>query len=235
MIPHKVLGVEYDASPEEIKKAYYKLAHKYHPDHAPKNKQEEYKDKFIEVKNAYDLIKDKKYEHSIIDLIERTRDRYDFERYEYTDIEYSENDVIYRMILSKDEWINGTSRIIEYKRYAKCRVCKGKATKDNIWEACPVCRGFGALRINFGFFSFIAGEYVIRCKTCDGRGRKPLHKCLDCFGSGRAIETARIKVDVPSEWNFEDLIIIDKCGHYDIKRERRKHTTGDLIIEVYRE
>ncbi len=210
---YEVLGVTRDASDQDLKSAYRKLAHQFHPDKNPGNRDAE--ERFKEASEAYEVLSDP-----------ATRARYDrfghangqnpFEGFGFAGAA-SINDIFgdifgemfgggrrsrarargsdlrYHLELSFEEAAFGTAARIQIPRPKRCETCKGSGAKPGTSpRTCPTCRGAGEIRLTQGFFS------VARtCHHCGGAGRVIAEKCPTCEGAGMTKEEATVEVKVP--------------------------------------
>ncbi len=250
---YKILGVSRDASKEEIKRAYKRLAKKYHPDI---NKDEGAAEKFKEINEAASVLAD-----------DAKRARYD--RYGEADSSFSQgfngfseafndfgdfgffndifdnffgggfssrrtarqstrgHDLEVSITIPLEEAFKGASKEIRIRRKRRCRECRGSGAKNGEEKECPVCHGTGQVkttrRTPFGIFSTVS-----RCPKCNGRGKIIVEKCPVCKGEGVVDEDATIKVDIPA--GVEDGMRLRLSGQGD---ESREGIAGDLYIDVH--
>jgi molecular chaperone DnaJ len=212
--PYEVLGVARDASPGDIKKAYYRLAKQYHPDHNGGCKDSE--EKFKEASSAYSILSD-----------EETRARYDrfghaglggnghngggFSSVEDIFSAFGDifgdlfggarsggrtrrgSDLRVDLQLSFAEAVWGTTRDVKVTRDVACKGCNGSGAKEGSKpESCGTCNGRGQVVHAQGFFMV-----QTTCPRCRGEGRIVKDPCVDCNGRRVQPETTTFSVTVP--------------------------------------
>jgi len=211
---YEVLGVGRDASAEAIKKAYRKLALKYHPDRNPGDKSAE--EKFKEASEAYQILSDADRRAQY--------DRFGHAAFEpgagFGGFDFNSSfedlfgdifgdffgggrrgrnrprrgeDLRYDLEIDFEEAVFGVEKTIQVPRLATCVKCNGLGTKDGEpRETCDVCRGTGQVRLQQGLFSIAK-----TCGRCHGEGTTVRHPCPVCGGHG-AIETSEtLSVRIP--------------------------------------
>ena len=215
---YEVLGVDRTASPDELKRAYRKLAMRHHPDRNPDDKTAE--QKFKEVSEAYDVLKD--------DQQRAAYDRYGHAAFEqggagagaggfgfragFGDIfeeMFSEfmggrdrgrsgatrgPDLRYNLQINLEQAYKGKEATIRVPNAVSCESCGGSgAEKGSKPVACRSCNGAGRVRMQQGFFT------VERtCPTCHGAGRLIENPCRDCGGGGRVRREQTLTVTIPA-------------------------------------
>src|SRR6266478_5259714 len=208
------LGVKRTASAEEIKKAYRKLARKYHPDVNPGNREAE--EKFKRVSFAYDALSDpakrKTYDEFGVDGLqsgfdaERARE---FKRAqsaygggfgggggrgaEFTGAEPAQRGPDLESTLEIDllSAIRGTTATISLTKPVECPTCHGSGTEGG-GTTCPECNGSGQTKVGTGPLSFNR-----RCPRCNGTGRINQRACPQCHGGGRVEKVEKLNVKIP--------------------------------------
>ena len=219
---YEVLGVDRNAETEEIKKAYRKLALKYHPDRNPNDKTAE--EKFKELGEAYEILNEAdsraaydRYGHAAFGSRARQPGAGGF--HDPSDIfrevfgggtifddlfgtggsRSSEDgrrgdDLRYDMEISFLEAAQGCEKEITINKLGPCEHCGGSgAEKGSTTKTCPTCRGHGQVVSSRGIFSIAQ-----TCPHCGGRGRIVDKPCRPCGGAGRRERTAKITIKIPA-------------------------------------
>lgn len=215
---YDVLGVGKDASQEEIKKTYRKLARKYHPD---VNKEPDAADKFKEVKEAYEVLsndqKRAQYDQfghadpqsqgfggggfggedfggfsDIFDMFFGGGGRRD------PNAPRQGNDLQYTMVLEFEEAIFGKETDIHIPREEECDTCKGSGAKPGTKpETCHHCHGTGQLNVEQNTpFGRVVNKRV--CHHCNGTGKEIKEKCPTCHGKGSVKKQKKIHIKIPA-------------------------------------
>ncbi|HSQ42696.1 MAG TPA: molecular chaperone DnaJ [Fibrobacteraceae bacterium] len=248
---YEVLGVSKGAPAEEIKRAYKKLAMKYHPDKNPGDKSAE--EKFKEAAEAYEILSD-----------QQKRAQYDrfgheapgmqggqgFSSFEDIFSHFGDifgdfgfggggrsrsrggrqgpprgNDLQLRLALSLKEIATGATKKLKIKRYRACSHCGGKGGTGI--RTCPTCGGAGQVRhISQSLFGQMVN--VSTCPDCGGSGETVSNRCSHCSGEGRIRQEDTIEVKIPSgvsEGNYIKL-----RGEGDVGQ--RGGPAGDLIVLI---
>ena len=206
---YEILGVSRNATKVEIKKAYRKLAMKYHPDKNPGDKEAE--EKFKLISEAYQVLSDDE-KRAIYDRYGKEglegrgfKPKTNFEDifdmfneifgggfgFEYEDEMPYDLDKAIKITLSFEEAAFGISKEIETEYYALCKACKGSGAKEQ--QTCPTCHGRGQIVMGNGFM-----RIAQTCPNCQGRGFVIKEKCPECKGRGYTIKKEKIKIDIPA-------------------------------------
>jgi molecular chaperone DnaJ len=213
--PYEVLGVGREASQEEIKKAYRKLALKHHPDRNPGDKVAE--DRFKEASAAYQILGDPerraqfdRFGHAAFDQ-QSGFGGFDFSAgFEdlFSDIfgdffgggrgrsrgrSRRGEDLRYDLEIQFEEAAFGCEKKISVPRWKGCEACGGRGAKSGTApRTCPSCRGSGQLRFQQGFFSIAK-----TCTQCGGEGSIIANPCETCGGGGRIRVTQNLNLKIP--------------------------------------
>jgi molecular chaperone DnaJ len=215
---YKILGVSKKASYDELKKAYRKLARKYHPDRNPDDPKAE--EKFKEVQGAYDTLSDpekrKEYDSGGAfagfgggagpfgagagqagfgaDLGDIFSSIFSRGGGRAQPQQVRGRDLETEVRLSFDQAVNGTQLSVTVPKASRCPTCHGSGAKPGTGPAtCPRCEGRGIDAQSQGFFSISQP-----CPQCGGAGQVIEDPCSTCGGSGLTQQTKRYKVNIPA-------------------------------------
>jgi molecular chaperone DnaJ len=219
---YELLGVSKQATADEIKKSYRKMAVKYHPDKNPGNKEAE--EMFKKVSEAYEVLKDEnkraaydRYGHAAFSGGQGPsaggpfHDPYDifrevfggggggggiFEEFFGGGRGGSQrgSDLRYDMEISLDEAATGVEKEISFRKPSECDHCSGSGAEPGSKRVrCSTCAGAGQVTSSRGFFTFRQ-----TCPSCNGAGQRVEKPCGKCAGAGRVNATAKIKVRIPA-------------------------------------
>ncbi len=250
---YQLLGINKNATKDEIKKAFHKLAHKYHPDKAGGDEA-----KFKEVNEAYQVLSD-----------EKKRQQYDthgsawnasgpeqhgyagqgfggagFDPSDLGDI-FNDffgggfsggggnrvergRDISIDIEITFHESVFGAQRKVLLGKTSTCDNCHGSGAKPGTkMKKCGTCNGQG--RVNQVRKSFLGSfQTVTTCATCQGAGEVPEEKCKQCSGSGVIKKQEEIEINVPAGINNGEMLRMSGRG------EAVSHgVAGDLYIKVH--
>ncbi|WP_422667104.1 molecular chaperone DnaJ [Buchnera aphidicola] len=244
---YHILGVSKNSEDREIKKAYKKLAMKYHPDRNQGDKNAE--NKFKEIKEAYEIL-----------INQEKRNAYDQYGHEAFENNYNGNnthttftsssdfgdifgdvfgdifggnrtqrakkgsDLCYNMELSLEEAVKGTTKEIKIPTLQKCKTCHGSgASAGTKPTPCTACYGKGQIQTRKGFFTVQQS-----CPNCYGKGTIIHHPCSICRGQGR-VETHKIlSVTIPPGIDTSDRIRLNNEG----EAGANSAPPGDLYVQI---
>jgi molecular chaperone DnaJ len=240
---YEVLGVGKTASDAELKKAFRRLAMKYHPDRNADNS-EDAEHKFKEAKEAYEVLSD-------------SQKRAAYDQFGHAGVQQGAGggsgfggfgdafsdifgdifgggggrsrvrkgaDLQYNLELSLEEAVAGTTVKIKVPTHKTCTECAGSgARKGTSPETCTTCAGHGQVRMQQGFFSVQQ-----TCPTCRGTGQMIQDPCPSCHGAGRVKHYKSLSVDVPAGVDNGDRIRLSGEG------ELGDHGAppGDLYVQM---
>ena len=244
---YQVLDVPKTASEADIKKAYRRLAMKYHPDRNPGDHEAE--ERFKEAKEAYETLTDAQkraaydqFGHAGVDGMRGgggggfdPRDAFgDIFGDVFGDIfgggrrgrsqVYRGADLRYELELDLEQAVFGDTAGVEFTTLAECEECSGSgASKGSKPETCDTCRGAGQVRMQQGFFTVQQ-----TCPRCHGRGQVVSDPCGKCRGQGRVRKQKTLSVKVPAGVDTGDRIRLSGEG----EAGRNGGPAGDLYVEV---
>jgi len=242
---YEVLGVEKGADDKEIKKAYKRLAMKYHPDRTQGDKAME--EKFKEVQEAYEILSDDQkraaydnYGHAGVDPNRGGggggADFNDIFGDVFGDIfgggrrggqsrAQRGSDLRYNLELNLEDAVRGKSVEIKVPTWVSCDVCDGSGAKKGTQaKSCPTCHGAGQVTMRQGFFAVQQ-----TCPTCSGRGKIIPDPCTKCHGDGRVEKTKTLSVKIPAGVDTGDRIRLAGEG----EAGQFGAPAGDLYVQVH--
>jgi molecular chaperone DnaJ len=246
---YEVLGLSRDAQEADIKKAYRRLAMKYHPDRNPDDASAE--DKFKEATEAYEILADSEkkaaydqYGHAGVDSSMGGMGG-GFEGTSFSDI-FSDvfgdifggaggggggrggvqrgADLRYVLDLSLEQAVSGDNVEIEVPVLAACEDCDGSGAKPGTTPGiCPDCGGAGQIRVAQGFFSLQQ-----TCPRCRGNGKVITDPCSKCGGAGRKEKRKTLAVKIPAGVDTGDRIRLSGEGEAGLSGG----PPGDLYVQI---
>ncbi len=251
---YAILGVSREATAEEIKKAYRRLAVQYHPDKNPGNKEAE--EKFKEAAEAYEVLSNPEkrriydqYGHAGLkggfsggftdfDLSDALRtfmegfgdfgDLFGFGRRRGQRGPEQGSDLQVRISVTLEEVARGAEKKIRVKRLIPCDACDGTGVAEGYGAStCPTCHGTGEVR---QVTRSIFGQFVniAPCPNCHGEGKIISNPCPKCHGEGRIRGESTITINIPPGVATGNYLTLRGEGNYG----PRKGPPGDLIVVI---
>ena len=245
---YEVLGVSKSASLDDIKKAYRKLAMKYHPDRNQGEKAKDAEEKFKEVKEAYEMLSDgqkraayDQYGHAGVDpnsgmgggfgaggfaeaFGDIFGDMFGGARARGGRQVYRGNDLSYSMEITLEEAAKGKDAQIRIPSWDSCDTCHGSGAKPGTSpKTCTTCGGQGSVQMRQGFFSVQQ-----TCPHCRGTGKIIPEPCPSCSGQGKIKRQKTLEVKIPA--GIDDGMRIRSSGNGE--PGVNGGPPGDLYIEI---
>jgi molecular chaperone DnaJ len=248
---YEVLGVPKNASDDEIKKAYRKLAMKFHPDRNQGDKAKEAEVKFKEVKEAYEMLSDgqkraayDQYGHAGVDPNMRGgpggAEGFNGFGEAFGDIfgdifgqqrrgasgrqVYRGNDLSYALEITLEDAANGKDAQLRIPSWDECNTCHGTGAKPGTSaKTCTTCNGSGQVQMRQGFFSVQQ-----TCPHCRGSGKIIPDPCNTCHGQGKIKSQKTLEVKIPA--GIDDGMRIRSTGNGE--PGTNGGPPGDLFIEI---
>jgi molecular chaperone DnaJ len=247
---YDILGVARDASGDAIKKAYRKLAMKYHPDRNPDDKAAEAK--FKEAAEAYEVLSDSN-KRQIYDRFGKdglrnscysgpgnTDDIFSHINDLFGDIfgfgggrarrrdpnaPVTGNDLRYDIEISFMDAVHGVTREVEITKREKCWTCEGSGARPGHRpQTCPACQGRGQILRSQGFF-----QVSSTCPQCRGAGEVITEPCNDCQGEGLVNKSKKVKLRIPAGVDTGSRMRLSGEG----EGGRRGGSSGDLYVVIH--
>ena len=242
---YEVLGVDKNADEKEIKKAYRRVAMKYHPDRNPDDPDAD--EKFKEASEAYEILSDaekrqayNQYGHAGVDP--QMGGGAGFGGGSFSDIfgdvfgdifggggrgpggPQRGADLRYTLEVSLENAVKGTTVEIRVPTLVHCETCDGSGAKPGSKPTtCGTCGGVGQVRMQQGFF-----QVQQTCPNCHGRGTIISDPCDDCHGEGRVEKTKTLSVKVPPGVDTGDRIRLGGEG----EAGADGGPSGDLFVQI---
>jgi molecular chaperone DnaJ len=248
---YEILGVAKDVNDEDLKKAYRRLAMKFHPDRNPDNKEAE--EKFKEGNEAYEILSnpDKRaaydrHGHAGVDPSmgaggfgggQRGGGNYSDIFEAFGDIfgggqrggggasrQRGGADLQYTLELTLEEAVKGVKKQVRFTTAAACEVCDGSGSKKgSSMTTCRTCGGAGQVRMQQGFFTVQQ-----TCPTCRGRGQMIKDPCSSCNGEGRTNKQKTLEVTIPAGVDTGDKVRLAGEG----EAGANGAPAGNLFVQV---
>lgn len=242
---YDILGVDRRATEDEIKKAFRRLAHKYHPDKCPGDKSAE--ERFKEINEAYEVLKDPgkraqydRFGPEGVGVGFREAPDFGFTM-DFQDIfgdvfgdffgtrarrtrGQRGADLRYDLDISFEEAAFGTEKKVKIPKTTRCPSCQGSGARPGTAPVtCPTCGGRGQVRYQQGFFSISRP-----CSQCKGEGMIIKEPCSECAGSGRVRTTQTLTVKVPAGVEIGTRLRLSGEGESGLQGG----SPGDLYINI---
>lgn len=242
---YELLEISRGASDADIKKAYRKLAMKYHPDRNPGDSSAE--EKFKEIQKAYSILSDQQkraaydqFGHAGVDggaggfgggfggfgdvFEDIFENIFSGGRGSRQSQGQRGSDLQFNVQLTLEEAAVGKEIEITVPRHGTCKTCSGSGAKKGTQpKTCETCAGHGQVRIQQGFFSIQQ-----TCPSCHGEGKVVTDPCADCQGQGRVRESKKLTVKIPAGVDNGDRVRLSGEGEAGMHGGGQ----GDLYVQV---
>ena len=240
---YEILEIERTSNKDEVKKAYRKMALRYHPDRNPDDKEAE--EMFKRINEAYEVLSDddKRLVYDRYGKEGLHNQRFSFGGADFSDIfgdifgsafgfgssarskkssQKYEADFMIRLDLTFKEAVFGCTKTIksQYKQY--CKDCNGTGSEDGKVSTCKECDGKGQVFLRQGFVAF--GQ---TCPKCNGTGETITKKCKKCKGEGFVMASESFEVPIPQGIDNEMRVRVSGRGN-----EFKNGVRGDLYLLV---
>lgn len=257
---YEVLGVEKNASADEIKKAYRKKAIQYHPDKNPGDKAAE--EKFKEAAEAYEVLSDpqkrQRYDQfghagmggaggfsgggmSMEDIFSHFGDIFGGAGFDLGDLfggggrsrgprMRRGSDMRVKVRLTLEEIATGCEKKIKVRKQVQCKSCNGTGSEDGRTETCPTCKGTGRT-VRQQRGIFGMMQVQAECETCHGEGQIIKNKCAKCNGEGVVRDEEIITINIPAGVAAGMQLTMQGKGN----AAPRGGVAGDLLILIEEE
>lgn len=257
---YEVLGVEKNASADEIKKAYRKKAIQYHPDKNPGDKAAE--EKFKEAAEAYEVLSDpqkrQRYDQfghagmggaggfsgggmSMEDIFSHFGDIFGGAGFDLGDLfggggrsrgprVRRGSDMRVKVRLTLEEIATGCEKKIKVRKQVQCKSCNGTGSEDGRTETCPTCKGTGRT-VRQQRGIFGMMQVQAECETCHGEGQIIKNKCPKCNGEGVVRDEEIITINIPAGVAAGMQLTMQGKGN----AAPRGGVAGDLLILIEEE
>jgi len=247
---YKILGVDKNASQEEIKKAFRQLARKYHPDVAGKESEE----KFKEINEAFQVLNDPQKRAQYDQFGHAAFRPEDFAGFRWPSFDdlfrdmgfgdifdvfsgFGERtregpeqgaDLRYDLEIILEDAFYGLTKKIEVPMFVTCKTCDGTGAKHGYLKKCPSCDGTGEIRrIQRSAFAQIVN--ITTCNKCGGSGQIIEKPCDTCDGSGKVKKTKKIEVKIPKGVDTDSYLRIAGQGEVGYNGG----PPGDLYVVIH--
>ncbi|WP_193015006.1 molecular chaperone DnaJ [Proteus sp. FME41] len=242
---YEVLGLSKTADEKEIKRAYKRLAMKYHPDRNQGDKESEAK--FKEIKEAYEILNDAQKRAAYDQYGHAAFEQGGFGGQGGGGADFGDifgdvfgdifgggrrqqraargSDLQYNMELTLEEAVRGVTKEIRIPTLEACDKCHGSGAKEGTSaETCSTCHGAGQVHLRQGFFTVQQA-----CPTCHGRGKVIKEPCSKCHGDGRVERAKTLSVKIPAGVDTGDRIRLSGEG----EAGEQGAPAGDLYVQVH--
>jgi len=239
---YEVLAVARDASDDEIRKSFRRLAMKHHPDRNSGDKAAE--EQFKEAREAYEVLSDAK-KRAAYDQFGHAADGmsgaggYAADGMNFSDVfgdifgdifgggrrgPARGSDLRYDLEVSLEQAVQGATIEIVIPTHTECKECNGSGARRGASPVnCEDCGGYGQIRIQQGFFTVQQ-----TCPSCRGRGKRITNPCSECRGQGRSRQSKKLSIKIPPGVDNNDRIRLSGEG----EAGEVGASAGDLYVQI---
>lgn len=249
---YDLLGLNKNATDAELKKAYRKLAMKYHPDKSNDSNRVENEQKFKDISNAYDTLKDpekrKLYDRfgeeglqgmsggggNPFDIFENffgggMGGPFGFSNRGSRSRRKRGQDRVEEIEIDLEDLYNNVVKKIEIKQRVKCLDCNGSGAFDSTCiKICSSCDGKGRIMRIINLGPGMIQQSMSECPNCNGKGKTITKRCLKCNGNKLVVKTKKINIPIENGIKDGHKIVLPELGHHEVECEEQ----GDLIIII---
>lgn len=234
---YEILGVNRNASDDEIRKSFRRLAMKHHPDRNAGDKAAE--EQFKEVREAYEVLSDSRKRASYDQFGDASGGMGGMGGMNFSDVfgdifgdifgggragPARGADLRYDLDITLEQAVSGATIEIVVPTYVSCQECKGSGARRGASPVnCEDCGGHGQIRMQQGFFTVQQ-----TCPTCRGRGKRIVNPCSECRGQGRVRQSKKLSVKIPPGIDNNDRIRLSGEG----EAGEQGAQSGDLYVQI---
>ena len=251
---YEILGVDKNASDDEIKAAYRRMAKKYHPDlytTKPEAERKEAEEMFKKINHAYQVLSDPQkraaYDQygsedgpqmrgdggfggggfGFDDIFSNIFSTFGGGRASRSNAPKRGDDIQIRVSITFAESVSGVNRDLKFRRRELCKTCTGSGAKNNGVRNCSRCQGTGVVRVRTNsLFGQIVQESV--CPDCRGKGKIITDPCPDCQGKGFVTNQRTVHAKIPAGISDGQTIVYQGDGDCGVNGG----ASGNLIVIV---
>ena len=247
---YDILGIDKNASQDDIKKAFRNLSKKYHPDRKARASEEEKKNaeaKFKEINEAYSVLNDqeKKNMYDTYGTIDPSEigggSGFDpfagfnpfgpgFNPFAGSTRQHNikGEDIHITLDVDFDDLFKGVKKKVKVKQKVRCKHCNGSGSSTGNVDVCSHCQGSGVIMKTTRQGNMIM-QQTVPCAHCGGTGEVVRDKCPHCT-DGLVVEEVELTIDIPAGMYGDGAQMLERGkGHF---APRRKGTQGDLIVAI---
>jgi DnaJ family protein A protein 2 len=256
---YDILEIKKNASDNDIKKAYKKLAMKWHPDKAPSGKEDEYTTKFKDIQEAYSILNDPEKRKLYDKYGKNIPPEQQFQNDPFADLfpngphghhgpfsglfpnqsNHPHQDhmptIQVKVKLTLEQIYTGTIINKNIDRFDLCTKCNASGFSDGVSHTCSKCNGKGSRIKMMQLGPNIMTQQQIRCDDCNGSGcDNNIAKCTICNGKKLITSTYSLKINIPPGVHNQQQILIKNEGHEILKDNNNNgQTRGNIVVFVF--